>query len=293
MTTAELAERLLISDRAVAKWEKQGEDADIRPVNQAGLDSLLRAADMDVQVRFVALLSDDEDARMAQAVDPAATHGLVGDYIKHSGDGRLMVRVPKGIYLSGSSNEAEWVDEFYIDVFPVTNADYARFVAATDHPSPGHWANGRCERNRYDNPVVHVSWIDAVAYAEWAGKRLPSAAEWEKAARGTKGATFPWGDQATVAKCNVRESRIGETTDVSRFHSGVSPYGVYDMVGNVWEWLGEQTGMGRYGLKGSAFTSTFARGYPAETNDANVFMQDDDTGFRCASSPDQMRPEER
>ena len=99
---------------------------------------------------------------------------------------------------------------------------------------------------------------------------------------------FPWGDQKTAAKCNVRETGVGTTTSVSRYHSGVSPYGVYDMVGNVWEWCSTNTTKGRYELKGSAFTSPLFRGEPAAWNDANDFMQDDDTGFRCACSTDQM-----
>lgn len=76
---------------------------------------------------------------------------------------------------------------------------------------------------------------------QWAGKSLPSALQWEKAALGTTGTVFSWGDQKTAAKCNVRETGVGTTTSVFRYHSGVSPYGVYDMVGNVWEWCSTNT----------------------------------------------------
>ncbi|MBA4867340.1 SUMF1/EgtB/PvdO family nonheme iron enzyme, partial [Streptomyces sp. PSKA54] len=75
---------------------------------------------------------------------------------------------------------------------------------------------------------------DAQVYAPWPGKSLPTAGQWEKAARGTSGRTFPWGDQRTAAKCNVRETGVECTTSVSRYHSGVSPLWFYDMVGNVW-----------------------------------------------------------
>jgi formylglycine-generating enzyme required for sulfatase activity len=126
---------------------------------------------------------------------------------------------------------------------------------------------------------VEVSWCGASAFATWAVKVLPTAWEWEKAARGTTGAVFPWGGNRTAAECNVRETGVGTTTSVSRYHSGLSPYGVYDLVGNVWEWCCTKTSAGRYELKGSALTSPLFRGDPAALNDANDFMQDDDTGF--------------
>ncbi|MYR43920.1 SUMF1/EgtB/PvdO family nonheme iron enzyme [Streptomyces sp. SID5910] len=198
------------------------------------------------------------------------------------GQHRLSRSLPNGA-------EPVWVDDFYIDTFPTTNADYARFCAATRHPVPEHWESGRCPRELYDHPVVHVSWRDASAFAKWAGKSLPTAEQWEKAARGTSGRTFPWGDQKTAAKCNVRETGVERTTSVSRYHSGVSPYGVYDMVGNVWEWLATPTTPGRYELRGSAFTSPLFRGVPAVPNDADETMHDDDTGFRCVATPEQMR----
>jgi formylglycine-generating enzyme required for sulfatase activity len=131
--------------------------------------------------------------------------------------------------------------------------------------------------------VVNVTNPDARAYAEWAGKRLPTEPEWEKAARGTKGNVYPWGNRPTAAKCNVRESGIEATTAVDRYRSGVSPYGVYDLCGNVWEWCSTETAPGRYVLKGGAFTSPFDVARPAATNDAAEKMRDDDTGFRCVA----------
>ena len=282
MTTADLGDKLGVSDRIVARWEAQSVEASIRPVNQAALDTLLAISDRDVHGRFAGLLTEGEISP-AQLVEPGDNPILSGTYIKHPNDGRHMAEVPEGIYLAGESDEPVWLDAFLIDVFPVTNADYARFVTATGHPTPSHWEGGRCHPRIYDHPVVEVSHSDANAYATWADKALPTAQQWEKAARGTTGTIWPWGDPPSAAKCNARETGIGSTTSVSRYHSGVSPYGVYDMVGNVWEWTSTPSTTGRYELKGSAFTSPAFRGKPAAFNDANDFMRDDDTGFRCTA----------
>ncbi|MFE6906996.1 SUMF1/EgtB/PvdO family nonheme iron enzyme [Streptomyces erythrochromogenes] len=289
MSLMEFAEKLGVSDRIVSRWEADGERASIRMINQAALDTLLAKADKDAQGRFVGILAAD-DAPIHSIIEPGSGETSSGDYVKHPGDGKLMAHVPEGIYLSGADSEPVWVDDFHIDTFPTTNADYARFCAATRYAVPEHWENGRCPRDLYDHPVVHVTWRDATAYAAWAGKSLPTSEQWEKAARGTTGRTFPWGDQKTAAKCNVRETGIERTTSVSRYHSGVSPYGVYDMVGNVWEWLATATTAGRHELRGSAFTSPLFRGVPAVPNDAYDTMLDDDTGFRCVATPEQMMP---
>jgi formylglycine-generating enzyme required for sulfatase activity len=287
MTLMEFAEKLGVSDRAISKWEAGGIDYIPRPVNQAALDTQLAQAVPDVQGRFIGLLAAG-DPIPRQLVEPPDQQVISGQYVKHPRDGKLMVRIPEGIFLAGEDDDPTWVDEFYIDAFPTTNADYARFCAATGHPTPRHWEGGRCPRPLYDHPVVEVSWKDATAYAAWAGKSLPSSEQWEKAARGTSGATYPWGDQGTAAKCNVRETNMNQTTSVSRYHSGVSPYGVYDMVGNVWEWCSTPETPKRYELKGSAFTSPLFRGKPSSFNSADDFMQDDDTGFRCAAAPETM-----
>ncbi len=139
-----------------------------------------------------------------------------------------------------------------------------------------------------DHPVVNVTHSDACDYATWANKLLPTAEEWEKAARGDKGNVYPWGHQPTHAKCNVRETGVGGTTPVGLYRSGVSPYGVYDMSGNVWEWCRTETTPGRFVLKGSAFTSPFGAAAAAATNDASADMLDDDTGFRCIVPYEQM-----
>jgi formylglycine-generating enzyme required for sulfatase activity len=177
---------------------------------------------------------------------------------------------------------------FYIDVHPANNAEYARFIAATGYTPPQHWAGGRFPEQLGDHPVVFVTWNDATAYAEWAGKSLPSGQQWEKAARGTRGTVYPWGDQPTAAKCNVRENGVGSTTAVDCYQSGVSPYGVYDMCDNIWEWCSTETKPGRHELKGGAWTSPLLRATPSSFNDAAATMCDDDTGFRCATTTDTL-----
>jgi formylglycine-generating enzyme required for sulfatase activity len=278
----DFAGQLGVSDRIVSRWEKSGGEVIPRPVNQEALDTLLARSDANVHGRFAGLLVVEGEP-LHQLVEPEGNPVDAEGYSKHPKDGKLMTKVPEGIFLEGRDCEPTWVDEFLIDVFPTTNADYARFCAETGHPTPRHWGGRRCPRELYDHPVVEVSWRDANAYAEWAGKALPTSSQWEKAARGTTGTTYPWGDQKTAAKCNVRETGIGKTAPVSRFHSGVSPYGAYDLVGNVWEWCATPSTTGRFELKGSAWTSPLFRGEPAAFNDANDFMQDDDTGFRCAT----------
>ncbi|MDR7301822.1 formylglycine-generating enzyme required for sulfatase activity [Haloactinomyces albus] len=193
-----------------------------------------------------------------------------------------MVKVDGSVFLSGPSNEPTWLPAFYIDVHPVSNADYARFIAATGHPSPQHWTEDKYPDGLAEHPAVFVTWKDATAYAEWSGKALPTGQQWEKAARGTRGNVYPWGDQPTPAKCNVRENGVGSTTPGDCYQSGVSPYGVYDLCGNVWEWCSTESKPGRHELKGGAWTSPFNRATPSSFNDAAASMCDDDVGFRCA-----------
>jgi iron(II)-dependent oxidoreductase len=127
---------------------------------------------------------------------------------------------------------------FRIDKYPVTNAQYARFVAATGNRPPIHWENGKIPEGMELNPVTMVSWFDAKRYAEWAGKRLPTEAEWERAARGTDGRRWPWGDDMDSSRLNTYYL-LGSTTEVEKYPSGASPDGVMDMAGNVSEWVAD------------------------------------------------------
>lgn len=269
-----------ISPRMISKWEAGGDKIQPRPVNQEALDTALANAGHDVQARFAEATMGLASIMLDPDSDLSATAEAL-QQVRHPIDGKLMTLVTAGVYLAGAGKEPVWLAAYYIDVFPTTNADYARFVAATGHQPPAHWDDGNYAAELGDHPVVFVTWRDADAYVTWAQKSLPSSQQWEKAARGTKGNVYPWGDQPTPAKCNVREGRIATTTPVDRFHSGVSPFDVYDMCGNTWEWCSSETEPHRYELKGSAWTSPLSRAIPSLFNDASADMSDDDTGFRC------------
>lgn len=197
-------------------------------------------------------------------------------------DGRPMVYVPAGEFLFGPDREKVYVEAFYIDRFPVTNADYKKFVEATGHEHPAHWRRGTWPEGKADHPVVQVTWHSANAYAQWAGKRLPTELEWEKAARGTDGRTWPWGNTFDPRNCNTGS----EGTTPVGFYSpaGDSPYGAADMAGNVWEWIGGKPSPLRMPLRGGNWldgpeeaTTFFRRMHtPMRKND---FI-----GFRCAAS---------
>lgn len=129
-----------------------------------------------------------------------------------------------------------YTDKFYIDKFEVTNAQYLRFAQETGRRLPDYLRNEVIPPGREDHPVIYVSWYDARDYCHWAEKRLPTETEWEKAARGTDGRIFPWGNEFDTKKANVPHLGLRSTTPVGSFPEGKSPYGAYDMVGNVWEW---------------------------------------------------------
>jgi iron(II)-dependent oxidoreductase len=131
-----------------------------------------------------------------------------------------------------------YLDEFYIDKYPVTNAQFERFVKATGYKAGDDWRK-YYTKGKEKHPVVCVSWNDASAYCKWAGKRLPTEAEWEKAARGTDGRIWPWGNAWDKSKCNLWEGGPATTTPVGSYPAGASPYGVMDMVGNMWEWCAD------------------------------------------------------
>jgi hypothetical protein len=123
---------------------------------------------------------------------------------------------------------------FFIDKYPVTNRDYAAFLRATGHAGPGHWpGSGAVPAGKEDHPVVGVTYADVMAYVQWKNRRLPTEQEFEKACRGTDARRWTWGNTFDKTRANVGQAT---TTPVTAYPTGVSPYGAFEMAGNVWEW---------------------------------------------------------
>lgn len=224
-----------------------------------------------------------------------------------------MVLIPAGEFIMGSDNRLPdegprhtvTLPAYYIDKYEVTNLQYKAFIDATGRRSPGHFTNRTFPAGKADHPVVFVTWHDARAYCEWAGKRLPTDQEWEKGARGIDGRMFPWGREFDVNRSNspqhwsVQKVR-GDTTPVGAFEAGKSPYGLYDMSGNVWEWTsswympypGNKHPSENYGqqykvLKGGSWwdCSFYKCGISAPVFNRSFFnpkVKNESFGFRCA-----------
>ncbi len=158
--------------------------------------------------------------------------------------GGEMVLIPGGPFLMGRNKRSVHLDPFYIDRTPVTNRDFLTFLEVTGYrptdPAAArfvpHLIGKKLSKRDENHPVVYVSWYDARAYALWVGKRLPSEAEWEKAARGVDGRKYPWGRAEPSKKRANYGNKDGSTVAVGTHPDGASPYGVLDLSGNVWEW---------------------------------------------------------
>jgi formylglycine-generating enzyme required for sulfatase activity len=153
----------------------------------------------------------------------------------------LRIGLNKPWYADESPSLNLYLKDFYIDKYEVTRLEYYIFCQATDHKPPRTWGGEKFPDGTGKFPVSYVNFYDAAAYAKWAGKRLPTEAEWEKTTRGPDNYIYPWGNEFDFSGANVSPSAIKKQgrglKPVGSFPQGVSFYGTYDMIGNVWEWV--------------------------------------------------------
>ncbi len=220
---------------------------------------------LDEQAQLLRRLAALNDPGLADVLDGSLVLVLAGEFLRGSD--------------MGNSNEGPrqlvHLDAFEIDRYEVANAQYSRFLAATGRGAPSYWNGGNYPIGQADFPVVGISWKDANDYCAWAGKRLPTEAEWEKACRGADGNLYPWGNQWDTQRANVGFSTISRlppsqagsptawayawellqvTPDVGElglqpvgsYPDGASPYGVMDLVGNASEWVFDWYNWGDY-----------------------------------------------
>ena len=209
-------------------------------------------------------------------------------------DEMVQVYVPAGEFVMGSNDGEEderpartvFVDSFWIDQTEVTTAQYQRCVAEKGCFLPDQLSSATRSSyyltDGYENyPVVFVNWHSANAYCTWVGGRLPSEEEWEKAARGTDGRTYPWGNSAPDSTKLNFDNQVGDTMPVGSYPTGKSPYGALNMSGNVWEWIGDPFSAQYMGHRGGAWDFGPSVARPANRGGDNPDSAYHNLGFRC------------
>jgi formylglycine-generating enzyme required for sulfatase activity len=197
-------------------------------------------------------------------------------------DDKEMILIPAGEFLFGPNKQLMTLPAYYIDRTPVTNAEYQVFVDATKADFPPHWRQGKPLLGIENHPVTQVTWFDAVAYAKWAGKRLPIGPEWEKAARGTDGRIYPWGDTFDKTRLNSGDGGPLKTVPVGQYSpQGDSPYGIVDMSGNVYEWTNDGNEVLTMGLRGGSWLDGRDEARTFAVRKHTPRRKNDFIGFRC------------
>jgi formylglycine-generating enzyme required for sulfatase activity len=247
----------------------------------------LLAAVLVVGVGVYLALRPHVAAQPAVAAGPAAANTL-----EHfTGD---MILIPAGDFEFGENKQRVSLPAFYIDKTEVSNAAYAEFCKASGRLLPVGFPEGKP-----DYPVGNVTIVDAHAFAKWAGKRLPTAKEWEKAARGADGGAFPWGNQSDATRANVGTK---QAQPVNAHPEGASPYGALNMVGNVWEYIEQlsqpspeaienvriylkpplQADEPWYQIRGESFKEPLAQNVIWDFTTVPARWKRPEIGFRCA-----------
>ncbi|MGE3062130.1 MAG: formylglycine-generating enzyme family protein [bacterium] len=236
------------------------------------------------------------------------------DEYENSIDGSVLIYIPAGEFTMGSWDYDDekpvhkvYLDGYYIMKYEVTNKQYKKFCDETGRsypPEPRFDGMSSYFTSYPDYPVVNVSWNDAKAYCDWADLRLPTEAEWEKAARGTDGREYPWGNENPgTNRCNYEGTEDGYkyTSPVGSYENGRSPYGCYDMSGNVWEWCNDRYGESYYRtskyknpkgpnsgservLRGGSWYGGVGNMRTADRGNIDPAFVIDGGGFRCAAS---------
>lgn len=254
----------------------------------------------------------------AQPVAPVATQNfsmykrVVGD------DGREMVEIPEGPFTMGSKegdpDEAPehqvYLKTYYTDLKEVTQEDYDRFMRMTKRGKPfiPVFDDDISKITKPNLPAIGMSWSDAYAYCKWAGKRLPTEAEWEKAARGEGRRRYPWGDDLGLGHANLDGDEDGfqYLAPPGSFESGRSPYGLYDMTGNVAEWVNDSYDEHYYRkspyrdpqgpdegqhkiIRGGSWRETPHNARLSKRFQAKMWRTDSTIGIRCAKDADERR----
>ncbi len=234
------------------------------------------------------LIPAGESVMGTDKTDPENTHQKIG--------------AVKPLYLDQQPERNIHLEAFYMDKYEVTNKEYIKFVDAAQYVDlPSHWVKGTWPEGLADHPVTNITWSEAMAYALWAGKILPTEAQWEKSARGPGGNIFPWGNEYEKGKANIGNDGPKATTPAGSFKGDVSPYGVHDLAGNVMEWTldwyraypGSNYRSPRFGDKfkvlrgngfqkgGHYFLDAYRYAFYRTEADPNDYF--DNVGFRCVT----------